>query len=280
MRKFEIPYNYDLKFIDRLAEKIMVYKSQIEYVYLPCWEEDGLNTRMEYDQYKNFHPQKRSDYEKHIKRLGNLGIELNILFQCISGEDISIDTIKYYEAMGVNSFTTNSNMLACKIKDYNNKLVTIASVTKLLSFEDYFQSDLSMYDYSVLQFPFERGLKAVNLLPKSLKYMIIVNNFGCVYNCNHCLEHWKTGIAMCNELRTAADGEKYKCGIYPKELIYFDEYIQCYKLAGRELNTDSLMNYIDYYLNPKPEEFFRRKRALLNTACIDGTINMSKGAVL
>ena len=278
MRKFEIPYNYDMQLIDRLAEKINVYKSQLEYVYLPCWEDDGLNTRMEYDQYKNFHPKNRSDYEKHIKKFRDLGIGLNILFQRISDEDVSIDTIKYYEDMGVHSFTTNSDNLACKIKAHNDKITTVASVTKLLSFEDYFQIDLSMYDYSVLQFPFERGLEALKLLPKNLKYMIIVNNFGCVYNCKQCLEHWRTGIARCDSIRKTADGKEYKCGIYPKELIYFDEYIQCYKIAGRELDTNALMSYVDYYLDPKPGEFFRRKRSMLNTACMDGTINISREA--
>lgn len=274
MRKFEVPYNYDMALIDRLADKMDIYAPQLEWVYLPCWEEDGHNTRMEYDQYRQFRPKDRAEYEQHIRRLQGLGVGLNVLFQRIGGEQVSLDTIKYYESLGVRSFTTDSDALASRIKGYSSDIVTVASVIKLLEFEEYFTTDLSMYDYSVLQFSFERGLEAVQALPTDLNYMLIVNNFGCVYNCKKCLDHWRTGETMCDGIRNAVDGEHYKCGIYPRELVYFDDHIQCYKLAGRELSTDALMSYVDFYLDPQKSDFFRRKRALLSTACTDGTIAM------
>lgn len=173
--------------------------------------------------------------------------------------------------MNVKKFIVNSDELAYSIKEYNETLTTIASVTKQLKFDDYFTRDLSMYDVSCLNFLFERGITAVQKLPKTIKYSMIINNSGCMYNCKWQKKHWYLGIKGCNFKRRENSNDDL-CIIFPNDLEYFKPYIYSFKIQGRDVNirksfstlvkfvlSESDEKHSSEYFNASMSEFVKEK---------------------
>lgn len=238
---YELPFNHDLNFFEayhytqeKLAKKNVDLHKLINFIYMPAYYEHSRNTREE-AMTSMFMPRCICEYKRHIVMLKDrLDLDIGVLFQEVDLK-LPLDIIKFYEQMGIKYFIVNSDKLAYSIKEYNDLLITIASITKQLEYKDYFQQDLSMYDVSCLNFPFERGLSAIQKLPNSLKYSMIINNNGCLYNCKWQKKHWYLGIKGCH-YRRITGGEEDLCIIYPKDLVYFKPYIHSFKLQGREVN--------------------------------------------
>lgn len=238
---YELPYNHDLNFFDayyatqeKLAQKNIELHNLINFVYMPAYHEHSRNTREE-SVTSIFMPRCKCEYKRHLRLLNErLKLGVGVLFQ-EPDLKLPLDIIKFYEEMNVKYYIVNSDELAYSIKEYNDKLTTIASVTKQLNYNDYFKHDLSMYDVSCLNFPFERGLAAVQRLPKTLKYSMIINNSGCLYNCKWQRKHWYLGIKGCN-FRRSDNNYDDLCIIYPKDLDYFKPYLYSFKLQGRDIN--------------------------------------------
>lgn len=270
--KYELPYNHDLNFFDayyatqeRLAQKNVELQSIVNFVYMPAYYEHSRNTREEAVT-SIFMPRCICEYKRHMRLLDErLKLDMGVLFQ-EPGLKLSIDIIKFYEDMNVKNYIVNSDELAYSIKEYNDKLTTIASITKQLNYNEYFTRDLSMYDVSCLNFIFERGLAAVQNLPKTIKYSMIINNSGCLYNCKWQKKHWYLGIKGCNFKRIENSNDEL-CIIYPKDLDYFKPYIYSFKIQGRDVNIrksfSTLMKFVldeseekhglDYFNTATPE---------------------------
>ncbi len=274
---FELPYNHDFNFFDayyttheKLAQKNIELRSIINFVYMPAYYEHSRNTREEAVT-SIFMPRCICEYKRHMRLLDErLKLDKGVLFQ-EPGLKLPLDIIKFYEDMNVKKFIVNSDELAYSIKEYNEELTTIASVTKQLNYDDYFTRDLSMYDVSCLNFIFERGITAVQKLPKTIKYSMIINNSGCMYNCKWQKKHWYLGIKGCNFKRCENSNDDL-CIIFPNDLEYFKPYIYSFKIQGRDVNirksfstlvkfvlSESDEKHSSDYFNASMSEFIKEK---------------------
>ena len=107
-----------------------------------------------------------------------------------------------------------------------------------------------MYDEIVLYFWFNRHLDFIKQLPSKYKYSILVNCY-CYYACKYAKIHWYkyrgTDISYCNS--TEDEYNNKNIYIKPSDLIYFDKYVNSFKLLDRIDDTESIMNALENYIN-------------------------------
>ena len=249
MKKFEIPYNFcklDLQTV--LASGI---KDYIELVYVPAFWEHTQTTRLELER----HPLDTDEYIDHIKFIQEHELKVSILLQ---GEDLSDDIIDFYINLGIDSFIVRSDVLAKRIKDRFPNCEVIASITKILSVNDLMQKDLSMYDKIVLDFRLN-DLNIIKCLPRNHKY-IVMPNTPCFRDCpkERCLKHWFNGKKYIEDGDFCSNLWFHKPAfIPPEDLRDFDDYVDSYKLQGREyikyLLPYYILTYIENYIKGKDE---------------------------
>ena len=244
-KKFEVPYNFETEYLDKILE-LKEYFEYIKFIYMPAFDENYLqNTREEtiYPSversinYKNW-----DNYLNIIKGFQSIGLDICILIQ----RNASLKLVEKYINLGIKYFVINDDQLAKTIKKKYKDIYLILSITRNLSYDDIFNEDLSMYDEIVLMFWFNRHLQYIKKLPTKYKYAILTNS-ECNYKCTVFKEHWW------NKIR----GEKFnKCPcnakdtikIYVDDLIYFDQYIESFKLTDRAFQTKDIISILKLYL--------------------------------
>lgn len=257
MNQFEVPYNFRADFIPLLKQQ----KNLIPYIkffYLPCFSnEEALCTRQDLYIFHNLFPKTWEDYIKHIKKLQEIA-PVAILMQ---RGNISLNTIEKYYSIGVRKFILSDERLAQILKKQYNNIIIILTLTRCLSFEDFFSLDLTMYDEIVLPFNFCRQLQLIEQLPKKYNYSILVNSV-CYYKCSQCQNHWfmkanseeefiekttKLLESYCHSPYFTHNNERIK--IEPSDLKYFEPYVQTFKLVDRIDTSEEIINHLKEYVN-------------------------------
>lgn len=255
--KFELPYNFnfDNEYFERLKE---VDKNFIETIYLPIYSKIGkfINTRENIIHF----PSSLEEYEEHIHLLQKENIPLTFLIQRFCSKEIVEEYMfKYNE----NRFIINDDNLAKELKDkYNDKIILTLSITRNLTYEDILNKDLSIYDYICLPFYFPHHLQLIKKLPKKYKYIIISNSI-CLTNCNNPQNHWfnldNNFYQGCiylklNGLRINMKNSSF---IRPEDTYLFENYINIFKIEGREKSSNNIFNDIDAYINKESYDYMR-----------------------
>ncbi|MFD3158312.1 hypothetical protein ACFIJ5_15920 [Haloimpatiens sp. FM7330] len=250
MKKYEIPFNFDLELLNFLDEKID--KNWIEFLFLSPFKEDSTNARSHVENVKRQYdtytvPKTREEYTKCIYEIEKRGYRPAVLFQ----EDklMSKEKLDYYFKLGIKDFIVNSDKLAIYIKDKNPDYNVVASITKILSAKDIWEKDYSMYDKIVLYFPFNRAIDRLKELPTKYKYIILANSY-CAYNCVEAKKHWSSTTKEALTINCVRKNNKDKLIYIPPEYTHiFEPYVANFKLQGREYPTYMLANEIYYYYN-------------------------------
>ena len=146
MKKFELPYNFDNDYFAFLNH-YQDYFKYIKFIYLPAFKENGIeNTREKgfrsMEGKENYH-----NYDKYvniIKRFQSLNLDICILIQ----RNATLEIVqKYINEFNIKYFIINNDELAVKLKElYGDKIYLILSITRLLTFDEIINTDLSMYD--------------------------------------------------------------------------------------------------------------------------------------
>lgn len=238
-KKFEIPYNFCKEAIVGIAYK---YKDKIDTIYIPAFYRHTRVTRIEIDNY----PKTEDEYIDHINFLQGLGFDVSILFQ---GGVVDKSIVDFYLGNNIKSFIVYDDALAIMIKELCPEAKITASITKQLSPMDIKTMDLSMYDRIVLDFRLN-DIDIIKDLPKKYKYVLMPNT-PCYMDCpkERCQKHWFDGFEFqkgkfCHEL-----GFCKPAWIDAKDLSVYDDYVELYKLQGREICDYSLLYYMMHYMD-------------------------------
>ncbi|MBU5438112.1 hypothetical protein KQI42_08840 [Tissierella sp. MSJ-40] len=250
MKKFEIPFNFDIELLNFLDNNID--KNWIEFLFLSLFREDSFNARSHVENvevngwiYKV--PETRNEYTKYIEEIQLRGYRPAILLQ--APNPIAKEKLNYYFNLGIKDFIVNNDSLALYIKNKNPNYNLVASITKILSANDIAENDYSMYDKIVLHFPFNRALCRLKELPQQYNYTILVNSY-CSYNCMEAKNHWYSTSENVHNVNCTKNLNKDKLVYIPPEYIHlFEPYVSSFKLQGREYPTSVLANEIYYYYN-------------------------------
>jgi len=244
MKKFEVPYNFENDYFDKLSSLDSKYFDYIKFIYLPAFKEHNVqNSREEFFNCKNYND--LISYKEILKKIKSFNIDIALLIQ----RGATIDIIeKYYNEFNIKYFIINDDSLAKEIKSkYGKKIYLILSVTRILKYDDIINKDLSMYDEIVLYFWFNKHLDYIKKLPSKYNYSILVNS-ECIYNCKFPKIHWFNKKEQCRRYN-----KEYSIFIDKNDLIYFDRYINSFKLVDRTFPSqkiiDELIMYIEGYIN-------------------------------
>lgn len=240
MHKFELPYNQQPDYFDYLRENESL-RNYIHSIYTPAYIEDAENTRKQLITAPGA-PKSFAEYTEHIKKIQDFGYEPNVLMQRKASYPV---WQKYYD-LGITHFTLSNDEVAAHIKLNHPEVFLVCSITKMLSFEDFFTKDLSMYDIIVLPFFFNRWLNGIKQLPTKYKYMLLANSCCCAY-CSHAEEHWFNPKG--NKMPCYYENDPYALtiAIQPDHLGFFDPYISMYKLVDREAPSKDIFHALQLY---------------------------------
>lgn len=250
MKKFEIPFNFDIELLNFLDKNID--KNWIEFLFLSPFKEGSINARSHVENvnvngwtYKV--PETRDEYTKIIEEIQRHDYRPAILLQ--ETRYIPMEKLDYYFKLGIKDFVVNNDQVALNIKNKNPNYNVVASITKTLSANDIAQNDYSMYDKIVLHFPFNRALDRLRELPQKYNYTILANSY-CSYKCVVAKSHWYSSAEEAKNINCVKHNDKDSLVYIPPEYIYlFEPYASSFKLQGREYPTHILANEIYYYYN-------------------------------
>lgn len=255
---FEVPYNFNVSLLPFYKK----YASFINYLFVPPYKDDLLNTRSSIETRKKgrcYMPQSRYEYEQHLNKITSLGLRYVVLWQ-VRDSVIPLEKLKYYAGLSASGFIIGNDDNARVIKDFDPKLLVICSLVQRVC-SDVLKRNFDYYDYVILYYPFNRALKALKLLSSIKEKIILMPNTLCHIDCPS-IHHWFPSKDRPFELRrdclALKDDGKYisHCGfISPEHLHYFDGFVGGYKLQGREYATD-LIKYICelYFKRESPKE--------------------------
>lgn len=250
MKKFEIPFNFDIELLNFLDDNID--KNWIEFLFLSPFKEDGINARSHVENvnvngWTYRVPETRDEYTKIIEEIQKRGYRPAVLLQ--ETRYFPMDKLDYYFKLGIRDFVVNNDQVALNIKNKDSSYNVVASITKTLSANDIAQNDYSMYDRIVLHFPFNRALDRLKELPQKYNYTILANSY-CCYKCTVAKKHWYSTPEEAKKLNCIKHDDKDSLVYIPPEYIYlFEPYAASFKLQGREYPTYKLANEIYYYYN-------------------------------
>lgn len=254
---FEVPYNFTAK----LLQFYKLNKSMINFLYLPPYKEDLINTRSSIETHKKgwcYMPQSRSEYESHLSKIKEEGLDFVILWQDPQ-KLISTEMLEYYVSQGTSGFIIGNNRNAELIKNYNNSLIVIASLVQRI-YKNILSRDFKLYNKIILYYPFNRGLDALKELNNLKEKLVIMPNSFCHIDCPS-VHHWFPNKQDSFNLKTSCPmvHDFYESGfISPKHLHLFDDLVSGYKLQGREYPTDVLIHVCKIFFNREsPDELLK-----------------------
>lgn len=266
MIQFEIPYNLDPEYADKLRQRPALIP-YIDSIYAAAWKDDCDNTRFDIT-YRDSYPKTYDEYTERIKSLLSLSIPVAILAQ----RGAKITMIRKYRSLGIHHFILNDDKLAARIKQEYPEVRLTLSVTRALTLSEIESGDFTMYDRIILFHRFTRHLDEMTRLPERYRYTMIANS-ACYHDCKWHDEHWflksddpdeyskntDNICAVCSSL--LSKGKQQSSYIEPEDLGYFDPYVTCYKLVDRYDDTDTILNNLYSYANRtgsggKPREYY------------------------
>lgn len=253
---YEVPYNFDEALIP-FYKKNAAY---INFLYLPPYKDDAINTRSSIQTQKKgrcYMPQSREEYEKHLEKISSAGLRFVVLWQ-VSDSIIPKNTLEYYCRMNASGFIVANDCNASIIKEYDPNLLSICSIVQRTC-TNINQKDLTYYDYVILYYPFNRALDALKKLTHIKDKIILMPNTLCNVDCPS-VHHWfptenNPFIAERDCWMTPQTIDK--CGlIFPEHLGLFDNYVGGYKIQGREYSSQAIKYVCQYYFTRKYSEDF------------------------
>lgn len=229
MIKFEIPYNLDPAYPEKLLQRPALIP-YIDCIYAAAWKDDCDNTRFDIT-FRSDYPKTYEEYVERIKSLLALGIPVCILAQ----KKTTITMIRKYRALGIHQFILNDDKLAARIKQEYPEVRLTLSIMRALTLSELQTGDYSMYDRIVLFHWFARHLEALQQLPTGYQYTMIANS-ACYHDCKWHDEHWflkgdtpenyaKESERVCSSCTALlSKGKQQSAYIEPEDLRYFDPY--------------------------------------------------------
>ena len=165
------------------------------------------------------------------------------------------ETIEYYIKLGFNNFCVGSVEQAQIIKNINNEIIVVGSISMRLTLKEINNNTEyeDLFDYIVLHFPFCRNLSEIKQLTNKYKYILLINAY-CHVDCDGS-HHWNRlymGEKSYCPGRLGGTFLKWSQGtrIRPMDLELFNPYISVFKLQDRGWPTaDILRDYILYTTN-------------------------------
>ena len=258
-RKFEIPYNFDINYIDALNTCGLINNS-IEYIYMAPFHEDYM-TILRADPYGS-RQLTRDQYVMHIQKIRKFfDGKMQLLLQK-KDKIMPLETLKWYLDLGFTCFCCGNPEQAKLIKEYDNNLTVIGSIVLHLTRKD-LEADYNnkyyekYFDKFVLDFSYGRHIEKIKILPETKKYMILVNSY-CNNRCRGD-QHWNIKTEYDPFVCPGKIFETHDFAecvlIRPMDLKYFDPYIDVYKIQDRSWPTadiirDIILYTTDYTLYP------------------------------
>ena len=138
MIKFEIPYNLDPAYPEKLLQRPALIP-YIDCIYAAAWKDDCDNTRFDIT-FRSDYPKTYEEYVERIKSLLALGIPVCILAQ----KKTTITMIRKYRALGIHQFILNDDKLAARIKQEYPEVRLTLSITRALTLSELQTGDYSM----------------------------------------------------------------------------------------------------------------------------------------
>lgn len=254
MKKFEVPYNFD----EDLIKFYIKHTSYINFLYLPPFKEDLINTRSSIQSSSKgqcYMPATREEYEGHLKLIVRAGLRFVVLWQS-RDNIISRNLLEYYTNLGAIGFTIANDDNAKIIKEYNPELIVICSLVQKLQ-HNIRNRDFSLYDYLILYYPFNRSLDALQELMELKNKIVLMPNTMCHIECPS-FHHWFpqniNGFQPQIECWVKEKTLDKSGFIFPEHLFLFDRFVSGYKLQGREYPTEAIKYLCHFYFK---REYYR-----------------------
>lgn len=244
---FEVPYNFDESLIKFYSKN----RSYISYLYLPPYKDDSDNTRTFIQTSTLGHcymPKTREEYESHLHKIRKSGLNFVVLWQK-KEHLLTSAVIDYYCNLNIAGFIVADDENAKIIRTYRPNLIVTCSIVQK-SCDGISTRDLSLYDYVILYYPFNRGLDALKKLGHIKSKIILMPNTCCDIECPS-THHWfpsKNRPFVPQRDCSMNLKNISRCGmILPQHLYLFDNYVGGYKLQGREWPTEVIKYLCHFY---------------------------------
>lgn len=252
-KKFEVPYNFSKKLLSFYCNN----RDRISFLFIPSYKDDYANTRSSIETHRKgscYMPNTRMEYESHLRAISFSGLKFVILLQ-MPNAVLTKETIEYYKYLGAVGFIIGNDDNAQIIKEYDSNLLVIASLVQRIC-HDAFIRDFNYYDYILLYYPFNRGLRALQQLNRIKDKVIIMPNTLCHVNCPS-IHHWFPTRPFKQQRDCPILKDITKCGfISPEDLYLFDDFVAGYKIQGREYTTDVIIYICSIYFDRKSSSEF------------------------
>lgn len=250
---FEVPYNFD----EKLIKYYKKHADRINFLYLPPYKDDSINTRSTIQTKVKGHcymPQSREEYERHLSLICHADLRFVVLWQD-RNSIITSDQLDYYTQLGASGFIIANDVNSKIVKDYNPSLLVICSLVQRLQ-KNIRKRDFSNYDYIILYYTFNRSIDAIKELSALKDKIVLMPNTLCSIECPS-VHHWFPSkdkpFDFQNDCWLRLDTLD-KCGlIFPEHLVLFNQHVGGYKLQGREYPTEAIKYLCHFYFK---EEYY------------------------
>lgn len=266
MKPFDLPYNFDFNLID--FYNIYFNKNinrQIHSIYLPPHLNDYITAKSNQKihttyntlKIKNIIPIDNQEYKEHILYIDKLLPNTLMLLLQQNNLLMSYNVLEKYLKLNIKKFCVGSIDQAKMIKEIDPSIEITGSITMKMMPNDLIEQNslLNQYfDNFVLWFPYNRNIKMIQQLPLNFNYILLLN-CTCSINCQG-TSHWFATENDTIKCPSIQENNIQKQIIIPRDFLYlFNNYINIYKLQGREFPTKLIIEQIIYYNTTIPKSF-------------------------
>lgn len=266
MKPFDLPYNFDINlinFYDIYFNKNI--NRQIHSIYLPPYLNDYITAKSNQKihttyntlKIKNIIPTDDQEYQEHISYINKLLPDTLMLLLQQNELLMPYNILEKYLKLNIKKFCVGSLNQAKMIKEIDPSIEITGSITMKMMPNDLIEQNniLNQYfDNFVLWFPYNRNIKMIQQLPPNFNYILLLN-CTCSVNCQGTF-HWFAAEDDIIKCPTVQEKNIQKQIIIPRNFLYlFNDYINIYKLQGREFPTKLIIEQIIYYNTTIPKNF-------------------------
>lgn len=260
MKKFSVPYTNKVD-SDVYKDFLSPYTHQIESVFLGIPDINNHNTQFCEEEKNSAYSFLKETLDVSYKRI----VVANAMFYKMDDKMLlqHFERIIYplIEEYKIDGFVVSNLHLASQLHKDFPKLELHTSCNSVI--------------YNIRQMDYWRRVGGIEVFnpprefcrkPEVLKEMaregfklkVLVNEaclFDCPYFINHCA-HYANGTNRGYDCLDYSDDLVFKSNIMlPEWLMTIDEYVYCYKLAGRNFSLDLLKMYFDAYILRKKYQY-------------------------